>query len=160
MPTGDVSVLPFQVAQYRFALPIDQVRRVDAIVEPAPLPGAPDPVIGLVSVHGDAVPLVDLRQRLRAPEQGLRRSDHMILTHDGEREIALRVDTVEPVVVIAADAISPPTAASTELPHIQGVGTTTGGLLLIYDLAQCLAPEERDMLADALAARDHDPSAG
>lgn len=160
MRAGEVSVLPFQVGDYRLALPIELVRRVDALVEPSPLPGAPDPIIGVISVHGEPVPLLDLRRRLQVPDCALRPSEHMVFALDGNRDVALRVDAVEPVIALASDAIGPATAASTELPHIQGIGSTDDGLLLIYDLSRCLAPEERDLLESALAASDHDPSAG
>lgn len=160
MLDGELKVLPFSVADYRFGLPLETVNRVDAMVALTRVPDVPDPVIGVISVHGDVVPVVDIRRRLGLKQHPPRSTDHLVLVRDGEQEMALRVDAVDPVVAIAADAIAPPVAASAALPHIKGVGPTADGLLLIYDLAQCLAPEERAALSDILAGRDDDAPAG
>src|SRR5262245_47214072 len=64
----DPGYLAFTLAGETYAAPISLVRE---IVKPPPLtpvPRAPDATMGIVSVRGQLVTVIDLRRRLRLPE--------------------------------------------------------------------------------------------
>jgi purine-binding chemotaxis protein CheW len=88
------------------AVPVDQVREVDRIGEVAPVPGAPAGILGVRTLRGRVLPVVDLALVLGIAGSG--RPRHIVLAHDGDRRAGLAVDAILDVTAItgalAADA--------------------------------------------------------
>lgn len=55
-----MKVLVFHIGADRYGLPLRQVRRVLPLLELKRIPLAPDSVAGLMNLHGDPVPVIDL----------------------------------------------------------------------------------------------------
>jgi chemotaxis-related protein WspB len=55
-----MKVLVFHIAADRYGLPLRQVRRVLPLMELKGVPLAPDSVAGLMNLHGQPVPVIDL----------------------------------------------------------------------------------------------------
>lgn len=55
-----MKVLVFHLGADRYGLPLRQVRRVLPLLELKGIPLAPDSVAGLLNLHGDPVPVIDL----------------------------------------------------------------------------------------------------
>lgn len=55
-----MKVLVFHLGADRYGLPLRQVRRVLPLLELKGIPLAPDSVAGLMNLHGDPVPVIDL----------------------------------------------------------------------------------------------------
>jgi chemotaxis-related protein WspB len=55
-----MKVLVFHIGPDRYGLPLRQVRRVLPLLELKGIPLAPDSVAGLMNLHGDPVPVIDL----------------------------------------------------------------------------------------------------
>ena len=55
-----MKVLVFHIGDDRYGLPLRVVRRVLPLVELKSLPLAPDAVAGLMNLHGESVPVIDL----------------------------------------------------------------------------------------------------
>ena len=52
-----------------YAVNLAAVERIVHIVEVAPLPRAPEIVLGVINFSGRIIPVVDLRRRFRLPEK-------------------------------------------------------------------------------------------
>lgn len=96
--------LIFSLAGREYALPIGEVERIVQSVEPAPLPGADPMIHGLMNLHGDLVPVINLRRRLGLAEKAVAFSDHFIIALTPRRRVALVVDQVADLVSSAAGA--------------------------------------------------------
>jgi purine-binding chemotaxis protein CheW len=59
-----IPVLTFQLGSETFAVSIDDVLEVAAMVQLTPLPEAPPEVLGVVNRHGEVMTIVDLRRVL------------------------------------------------------------------------------------------------
>jgi len=55
-----MKVLVFHIGADRYGLPLRQVQRVLPLVELKGIPLAPDSVAGLLNLHGEPVPVIDL----------------------------------------------------------------------------------------------------
>jgi purine-binding chemotaxis protein CheW len=132
----------FAVAAHRWALPLDTVERVVAMVAVSPLAGAPAAIRGAIDVHGEIVPVLDLGLRLGDPPHRLNADAQLVLARTARRAVALPVDASLGVVAPALGAVSGPLA---------GVATADGGLLAVYDLDAFLSAGEEDELTLALA---------
>lgn len=104
--------LSFMLAGDTYAAPVSIVRE---IVKPPPLtpvPRAPDGTMGIVSVRGQLVTVLDLRRRMRLTEAPQTRRTRILLVATGTGEIlGLYVDEVQQVYRLAQSEIEPAATA-------------------------------------------------
>lgn len=146
------SLAIFSLDGQSLALAVASVDTVVQAVEIAPLPGAPAGVRGIINVHGEVIPVFDLRVRFGAAERPLRLTDHLVIARTSRRKVALVVDAAIEVVnademrIVGAGEILP------EFGAIEGVMKLAGDIVLIHDLDRFLSLEAEHELAAALGA--------
>jgi purine-binding chemotaxis protein CheW len=136
----------FTVDELDFALTLGAVLRVVRAVEVSPLPESMRGVRGMISLHGNVVPVFDLRMRLGRATREVRASDHLVIARTHRRIVALLVDAVAGVVSRGEVRITP---AEDILPHLEtidGVMTLAGSMVLVHDLERFLSLEEHEAL--------------
>lgn len=144
------SLLAFTVDHWHCALPLASVERSYRAAAVSPLPGAPDKVMGIVNVHGEVHPVIDLRHCLGIAPKPISPLDHMIVGRTARRLVVMVVNHVIGLVdcqekdIVAADTVLP------ELPYVSGIARLSVGLLLIQDLDRFLSLEEEAALDKAL----------
>jgi len=72
-------IIIFSLDEPRYALPLSLVERVVRIVEITPLPKAPDIVMGVINMHGQILPVINVRRRFNLPEREIRLEDQLIM---------------------------------------------------------------------------------
>jgi purine-binding chemotaxis protein CheW len=138
-----VEYLAFILAGETYAVPIANVAE---ILRPLPItevPRAPTTVLGVISVRGKLVTVVDLRRRFRLPESPLDRKTRILIADLGKGEqIGLVVDEVQQVWRLATEEIEPANVLGGEQPaHIAGIGrpeNSGGTILILLDLRPIL----------------------
>lgn len=150
--TGDVLALAvFVIEGQRYALPVTVVERVLPMVAVSPLPQAPAVVLGVISVHGQVVPVVDFRRRVGLAPRDYGVGSHLLVARTRRRALAIAVDEalgvrdVPPEAVTGADALLP------GIGHVTGIVALPEGLLYVHDLETFLSLDEERGLSDALA---------
>jgi len=141
----------FKIAEHRYALQLGCVERVVHAIEIAALPKAPSIVLGIINVHGEIVPVVNIRKRFNLPERDLALTDHFIVCRTSKRRVTLIADSVSDVITYSPEAI---VAAEKILPgmeYVEGVAKLPDGMILIHDLEKFLSLEEERMMQEALA---------
>lgn len=137
------------VAGQRWALPLEAVERVLAMVAIAELPGSPAGVIGAVNVHGEPVPVLDLDVRSGRPPRERGPRGRLVLARTATRRVALPVDDVLGVVTVARDALG---AAPESVPApVAGLAALPDGVLAVYDVDGLITAEEERAVSAALA---------
>jgi len=132
------------------------VERIIHAVEITPLPKTPEIVSGVINVHGDVIPVVDVRQRFGLPERETALSDQIVIAHTGTRPVAFLVNAVESVTersqdeIIAAEKIVP------GIEYVEGVCKLEDGLVFIHDLDTFLSLEEGKALDEDLKPSSED----
>ena len=138
------------VGDQRWALPLDAVERVVAMVAVAALPASPAGVRGAINVHGEPVAVLDLDLRLGRPARDHGVAAKLVLLRTPRRRVAVPVDDVLGVVALDAAAIGPPGAGIPAL--VGGVAALDDGVLLITDVNTFLSAAEDAAVAAALEA--------
>lgn len=132
----------------RLAIHSDWVRELLALPAVTRLPGLPPDALGLITWRGRAVPAIDLAARLglgwagSAGEAGEAAGRRMaVVVADGARHVALAVDAVDGVELLAADSVAPlPEGLGATGPAVREHGRTRrdGTLVLLLDVAGVL----------------------
>jgi purine-binding chemotaxis protein CheW len=125
--------LAFTLGTEAYAIEISSIVE---ILKPLPITEIPraDPgVVGVMSVRGRLVAVVDLKRRFRLERTfTMNRKSRILLVQALDEEIGLLVDEVVQVYRLAESEIEPPTVLGSEQPpHVVGIGRPPGGLVLM-----------------------------
>ncbi len=107
-----------------YGIEILAIREIIKLREITEVPRAPRFLLGVVTVRGLVLPVVDLRLRLKLDVQPLDRAARiLVVMHKGER-FGLLVDEVRGVVRFADSQIEPPppSLSPSEAPFLAGIG--------------------------------------
>lgn len=116
--------LAFRLGEDVYAGPVSLIREILKPPPLTPVPRAPFAVMGIVSVRGQLVTVVDLRRRLRLPESSTtRRSRVLLVNPHGVEMLGLYVDEVLQVYRLADDEIEHAAVAlgGEVAPYISGI---------------------------------------
>ena len=94
MPEGYQRVLSFRVGSRLYGVDESKVATVANWRQPTPLPHAPPAVMGIVSLQGRMLTVLDLR-RLAGGESTDNTTPQHVIALRGDEQLALAVDTVE-----------------------------------------------------------------
>ncbi|HSN14894.1 MAG TPA: chemotaxis protein CheW, partial [Anaeromyxobacteraceae bacterium] len=98
--------LTFRLGKEEFAVAIDRVREVLRAPSITEVPRAPADVLGVVTVRGEVVPVIDARARLGvAADRGT--GGRIVIVDAGEGPLGVLVDEVASVVRLPRGAIEP-----------------------------------------------------
>jgi purine-binding chemotaxis protein CheW len=134
--------LAFTLGNEAYAI---EIGTIVEILKPLPITEVPraDPdVVGVMSVRGRLVAVLDLKRRFRlARTFTMDRKSRILLVDAVDEEIGLLVDEVLQVYRLSESEIEPPTVLGTEqAPHVVGIGRPAGGqVLMLLDLAPLFA---------------------
>lgn len=146
---GEV-LLTFALEGGRYALPLEHVREVVRAALPARLPKAPEIVEGVLDLHGELVPLLDVRRRFGLLARPLDPSQHLVVASIAGRALAFAVDEALDVVRVADEAVTAAAATVTGTEHVAGIARLPDGLVVIYDLRAFLSADETLGLDEAM----------
>jgi len=134
-----VEYLAFGLAGEAYAVPIALVAE---ILKPLPIthvPRAPHVVVGLMTVRGRLITVIDLRRRLRLPETPIDPRSRILIADTGEEQIGLLVDEVMQVYRLAeAEIESAQVLGGDQQAYLAGIGRPEGALLILLDLRPLL----------------------
>jgi purine-binding chemotaxis protein CheW len=136
-----LELLTFVIAGEQYAVDIERIVEIVTPRSVTRIPNADPSVVGIISLRGTIVTLVDVRRKLRHAEAGEPTADTRIVVIDFHREIiGFLVDRVLRVVKSAAGEIERhPVVHVTELDEsIRGVFRAGGALTILLDLDKLL----------------------
>jgi purine-binding chemotaxis protein CheW len=139
----------FQLEEETYGINVMQVREVLRYTEIAPVPGAPDYVLGIINLRGNVVTVIDTRSRFGLMEGEITDNTRIIVIESEHQVIGILVDSVAEVVYLRASEIdtTPSVGTDESAKFIQGVSNRDGKLLILVDLNKLLTDEEWDEMA-------------
>ncbi|MDX2052276.1 MAG: chemotaxis protein CheW [Polyangiaceae bacterium] len=129
--------LAFTLAGELYAVELTTIRE---IVSPPPIthvPRAASDVLGICSVRGLLVTVIDLRQRLRLGDGSGSQRTRILLSETASGEVVgLLVDEVRQVIRLGASEIEPVASVlGGEISaHVQGIGRPSSDAIVLLDL--------------------------
>ena len=134
----------FQLEEETYGINVMQVREVLRYTEIAPVPGAPDYVLGIINLRGNVVTVIDTRSRFGLMEGEIPDNTRIIVIESEHQVIGILVDSVAEVVYLRSSEIdtTPSVGTDESAKFIQGVSNRDGKLLILVDLNKLLTDEE------------------
>jgi chemotaxis signal transduction protein len=129
----------FLLQNYRFCLRLAVVERLLPLVRMQPIPQAPDYLIGLMNLGGDAIPMIDLALRLGIDTDATYHIDSsVLLTKSGDFMAGLLVDDVLGVRQVSREDIRGDALFHNASSPVLGAVAFSDGTALLLDAVRIL----------------------
>lgn len=142
---ADVSQwVTFKLADETYGVNVMQVQEVLRVSEIAPVPGAPDYVLGIINLRGNVVSVLDTRLRFGLDRKATDDSTRIIIIELDSQTIGILVDSVAEVEDVQSDEVdtAPGVGNEESARYIAGVVSRSNGLLILVDVQRLLSEQE------------------
>ncbi len=140
----------FFIENHPYVLPLSAVEQVIRAVEITPLPQSLPTVQGIIDLHGQIVPVLNIRRRLGLPARELRLDDHLMVVQTSRRTIAFVVDEVRGIIELPVKQLIAGGEIFAGITHLDGGIRTEHGLIFIHNPEQLFSFEDEVLSAEAL----------
>ena len=140
----------FKLEEETYGINVMQVQEVLRYTEIAPVPGAPDYVLGIINVRGNVVTVIETRARVAVMPGDVSDNSRIVIIESEKQVIGIMVDSVAEVVYLKTSEIDSAPNVGTEesAKFIQGVSHRGGELLILVDLNKLMSDDEWDEISD------------
>jgi len=149
-----VVVVTFRLGNQTYALPISRVHQIIEMVAITPLPHVNPLILGVITFHGELVPVVNMRHLLGLEEIPLHLHTPIILMKVSKRLVGLIVDNVLDVLERPFDQVVDPNKILLEemgeTPLLQGLIQAQGRSILVLNPDHLFKPIQVRALSDAV----------
>jgi purine-binding chemotaxis protein CheW len=133
-----IEIVEFLLAYEKYGIESSYVREIHPLKELTPVPCTPPFVLGIISVRGQIVSVIDMKKFFDLPEKGLTDLNKVIIVHDETMEFGILADSILGVRKIPREEIQPP------LPTLTGIGADylmgmTKEPMVVLDMAKILS---------------------
>lgn len=145
-----------ELAAEHYAIPILAVREIQAYAPPTPLPQMPAHLRGVVNLHGDIVPVVDLRLRVGMAEQPYGRLTVIVFVTSAAQTVGLIVDAAARVIDLERASLRPPPelAEGVDVAVIAGIARAGDRVIVALDV-EALVRGDPALAASATTPAPH-----
>ena len=139
----------FRLDNEKYGIRVMQVQEVLRMTEIAPVPGAPDYVLGIINLRGNVVTVIDSRKRFGLSDTEADDSTRIVIIEADKHVVGILVDSVAEVVDLRTSEIdaAPNVGNDDSSKYIQGVSSRDKELLILVDVNKLLSDDEWDEVA-------------
>jgi len=147
--------LAVTVGDEEYGIDILRIREIIKVRAGTEVPRAPRFVLGVISVRGVIVPVIDLRERLHLRADEAPRAPRILIVTRDEELLGLLVDSVRHVVRFTEESIEPPPPmlSGAEADFVSGIGRVYGRMVILLNLDAILRFEVSGRRRDEEGAR-------
>ncbi len=149
--------LTFKIGDGEFGVNISKIKRIIGIMTVTPIPNAPDHILGVMTVGGRILPVVDLRRRFEMEPVDSDEKTSVIVVEIGKKEddpeisaceIGLVVDSVSEILNIKGNQVvdAPEFGLGLDVEYIYGMAKVNGGIKILIDFDNLLGEQDLDNL--------------
>lgn len=134
----------FRLGEETYGVNVMQVQEVLRMTDIAPVPGAPDYVLGIINLRGNVVTVMDTRKRFGLMPVEADDATRIVIIEAEDQVVGILVDSVAEVVYLSQSDIemAPNVGNEESSRYIQGVANRKEGLLILVDLNRLLTDDE------------------
>lgn len=134
----------FRLDGETYGINVMKVQEVLRMTEIAPVPGAPDYVVGIINLRGNVVTVIDTRKRFGLMPTEADDSTRIVIIESDSNIVGILVDSVAEVVNLRGSQIetAPNVGNEESSKYIQGVFSRADDILILVDLNKFLSDDE------------------
>ncbi|MBA1149563.1 chemotaxis protein CheW [Ectothiorhodospiraceae bacterium WFHF3C12] len=143
--TGPVTQwVTFRLDDETYGINVMQVQEVLPMTEIAPVPGAPEFVMGIINLRGNVVTVIDTRMRFGLPPRETDDSNRIVVIEAQDQIAGIMVDSVAEVTNVRENDIdtAPNVGNEDSSRYIYGVVSRPNDLLILVDVNRLLTRDE------------------
>lgn len=139
----------FRLAEETYGINVMMVQEVLRYTEIAPVPGAPDYVLGIINLRGNVVTVIDTRLRFGLDPSEVTDATRIMIIEADQQVVGIMVDSVAEVVYLKQSEIetAPNVGNEETAKFIQGVCNKNNELLILVELNKLMTDDEWSELA-------------
>ncbi len=135
----EMELLSFRLGGEEYAIVIDDVKEVLKLRDLTMVPNAPDYVLGVMSLRGTMLPVMDLCKRLGIQRPARGEKTRILVVSPDEEDAGLMVDRVSGVIRVMPDAIKPvPENIEHGAEFLRGIVRREDKLYILLDLVKAV----------------------
>ncbi len=152
--TASMQLVSFKLGDETYGIEITKIREIILVGEITQIPETPAYVKGLINLRSTVIPVIDLRARFSIAAGELTPESRIMVLHVGSRTIGIVVDSVNEVLRVARQEISPapPTVTSSGNGYMTGLVRLKEDLLILLDVDRLFGDEMTASLDEAVAS--------
>ncbi len=134
----------FKLDQETYGINVMRIQEVLRYTEIAPVPGAPDYVLGIVNLRGNVVTVIDTRKRFGLNAADVTDQTRIVVIEIDSQVVGVLVDSVAEVIYLHQSEIetAPHVGNEESAKFIQGVCNKNGELIILVEFEKMLSDEE------------------
>ncbi|MBE9467466.1 MAG: purine-binding chemotaxis protein CheW [Bacteroidetes bacterium] len=144
------NIVLFRLDELQYALYLSTIKKVIHSIKITFLPNAPKKILGVINLHGEIIPVINIRFIFGLPTREINLEDQFIIAKTSKRLIALAVDFVENVTEIANYKIIDTKKTLPFTNYLSGITVIKNNIVLINDLEKFLSLKEQQELDKSL----------
>ncbi len=135
-----LEVVEFVLANEKYGIELNFIVEVYTLKDLTSLPGAPPFILGVISVRGKILTIIDIKKLFELSDKGISDLNKVIIVHAHGMEAGILADVITGVRSIPFDKIQPtlPTLTDIRADYMKGV---TGDQLIILDVENIFSDE-------------------
>ena len=126
-----IKVIEFTMGNERYGIESAYVREVYKFGDFTPLPGVPSFILGIVNIHGQIVPVVNLKKFFNIPEKGLGELNKLIIIYNDQMEFGVLSDEVNGTKTIYIEDLLPVPVMVSDIGEKYLKGITKESLIIL-----------------------------
>ena len=141
------SWLGFELAGQDYAVPLGDVQEIVRPETPTPVPGAPADVLGIISLRGSIVTVLDGCRRLGLDAVNAGPGQRLVIFRGRDENVAMRIDALREVLDLDTAELTPPppSPAVRNNDPVLGVLYRGGGFITLLDAGKLCRANESAM---------------
>ncbi|MFV8571370.1 chemotaxis protein CheW [Marinobacter sp. SBS5] len=134
----------FHLDDETYGINVMQIQEVLRYTEIAPVPGAPDYVLGIINLRGNVVTVIDTRRRFGLMDADVTEATRIVVMESENQVMGVLVDSVAEVIYLKASEIetAPNVGNEESAKFIQGVCNKNGELIILVEFEKMLTDNE------------------
>jgi len=134
----------FRLDDETYGINVMQIQEVLRYTEIAPVPGAPDYVLGIINLRGNVVTVIDTRRRFGLMDADVTEATRIVVMESENQVMGVLVDSVAEVIYLKASEIetAPNVGNEESAKFIQGVCNKNGELIILVEFEKMLTDHE------------------
>ena len=134
-PTAETEMLAFLLSGEEYVVAVEQVNEVLKMWSLTPVPNAPEHILGVSSLRGTMLTIIDLGKRLGLAPAAMNEKSRVVVVTVDDEKVGFIVDRVAGVVKLSPDLVrAVPETVERGIEFLRGIARKNDRLFILLDL--------------------------